>query len=222
MAEGMGWVVHGVAKTVVTAAFIVLVLLSLGIFTGMGQEFLKGTATPFFESVDAVVVLAGGPQHDRQRLARGIALVRQGRAHYLILPLRVPAIDWRNLQRLYALNSGIPPERVLIGRPGRKHTRMSAMSGGTFAEALNTAEIMRKHGLHSALVVSSDYHMRRVQLAFGRVVPKGSLAIAFEPVLTRQPVGLVSRFKSHSAILLEYGKLAAAWCVYPARGILVH
>lgn len=212
---------RGVIKTVVIAAIMVLALLSLGLFTGMGQEFLKGTATPFFDSVDAVVVLAGGSKHDRQRLLRGITLVRQGRAHYLILPLRDPALDWQNLQKLYALNSEIPPERVLIGRPGRKHSRLSAMSGGTFAEALNTAEIMRGHGLHSALVVSSDYHMRRVQLAFSRVVPEGSLVLAFEPVLTRQPVGLVSRFRSHSAILLEYGKLAAAWCVYPARDIFL-
>jgi len=212
---------RGVIKTIVSAAIMVLVLLSLGIFTGMGQEFLRGTATPFFDSVDAVVVLAGGPKHDRQRLVRGITLVRQGRAQYLILPLRDPALGWQTLQKLYALNSEIPTERVLIGRPGRKHSRLSAMSGGTFAEAMNTAEIMRAHGLHSALVVSSDYHMRRVQLAFSRVIPKGSLAIAFEPVQTRQPVGLVSRFKSHSAILLEYGKLAAAWCVYPARGILM-
>ncbi|MEN6472759.1 MAG: YdcF family protein [Syntrophaceae bacterium] len=220
MTEGMKSLLHWVMKTVVAVIFMVLVLLCLGIFTGLGQDFLRGTATPFIQSVDAVVVLAGGPQHDKQRLARGITLVRQGRAHYLILPLRVPAIDWQNLQKLYALNSGIPPDRVLIGRPIRTHTRLTAMSGGTFAEALNTAEIMRGHGLHSALVVSSDYHMRRVQLAFNRVVPDGSLVLAFEPVLTRQPVGVISRFKSHSAILLEYGKLAAAWCVYPAREIL--
>ena len=143
MAEGMRKVLGGVIKTIVIAAIMVLVLLSLGIFTGMGQEFLKGTATPFFDSVDAVVVLAGGPKHDRQRLVRGITLVRQGRAHYLILPLRDPALDWQALQKIYTLNSEIPPERVLIGRPGRKHSRLSAMSGGTFAEAMNTAEIMR-------------------------------------------------------------------------------
>jgi len=221
MAEGMKRVLRGVIKSMAAAAVMVLVLLSLGIFTGLGQDFLRGTATPFIESVDAVVVLAGGPRHDRQRLMRGITLVRQGRAHYLILPLRDPALDWQYLQKIYALQSEIPPERVLIGRPGRKHTRLSAMSGGTFAEALNTAEIMYAHGLRSALVVSSDYHMRRVQLAFSRVIPKGRLALSFEPVQTRQPVGLVSRFKAHGAILLEYGKLAAAWCVYPAREILM-
>lgn len=214
-------VLHGMMKAVVIAAFIAAVVSVLGIFTGLGQDFLKGTPTPFIQSVDAVVVLAGGPQHDRQRLARGIALVRQGRARYLILPLRDPALDWQALEKLYGLQSEIPPERVLIGRPGNGRSRLISMSGGTFAEAVNTVDIMRGHDLRSALVVSSDYHMRRVQLAFSRVVPVGRLVLAFEPVLSRQPVGLVSQVKSRSSIFLEYGKLVAAWCVYPARDILM-
>jgi hypothetical protein len=80
---------------------------------------------------------------------------------------------------------------------------------------------MRKYALQSALVVSSDYHIRRTQLAFTRIVPEGSLALAFEPVLTRQPVGLASQLRSRSSVLLEYGKLIAAWCVYPAESLVL-
>lgn len=200
----------------------VLVLLGVVVlFSDTGQEFLKGDPAPRLETADAVVVLAGRLPEDRLRLERGMQLVRQETARFLILPLRDPGLDWPRLLRIHDLPYEIPLQQVIIGRPEKGRMRVAAYCGGTFAEAVNTVQIMRSQALHSAVVVSSDYHMRRVRLAFTQADPGGTLAFSYIPVDTHSATGLLARLRSRTALCVEYGKLIAAYCMYPAGRRLI-
>lgn len=60
--------------------------------------------------VDAVVVLAGRPDEDRQRLTRGVHLVEQGHGRYLILPSGTAASAGKPC-RSYTMSAETYPER---------------------------------------------------------------------------------------------------------------
>lgn len=198
-------------------AFLGLVVL----FSDTGQGFLQGDPVPRLETADAVVVLAGRLPEDRLRLERGMQLVRQDTARFLILPMRDPGLDWPKLLRLHDLPYEIPPQQVIIGRPEEGRMRMVAYCGGTFAEAVKTVQIMHAQALRSAVIVSSDYHMRRVRLAFSEADPEGTLAFSYLPVDTRSATGLLARLRSRAALCVEYSKLIAAYCMYPAGRRLI-
>lgn len=195
-------------------AGLLVILGVLGLCTDVGQGFLKGDPPPDVQPADAVVVLAGRLPEDRQRLERGMQLVSQGTAHFLILPLRVSGLDWPRLLRLHDLPYEIPPQQVIVGRPEKGG--VTEIYGGTFTEAVNTVQIMRTMGLHSAIVVSSDYHMRRVRLAFAQADPHRTMAFTYLPVDTHPATGLLSQLRYRIRLFAEYGKLLGAYCMYPA------
>jgi hypothetical protein len=92
-----------------------------------------------------IIVLSGGKL---DRLVRGVELYKKGFAPYLM-------ISNGNEENLYeaALKMGIPPKSIIL----KKHAR------STTENADFTIRIMEKHKLQSAIVVSSNYHMRRVK-----------------------------------------------------------
>lgn len=49
----------------------------------------------------------------------------------------------------------------------------------TYTNAVYTKELMETHGLRSAIVVSSDYHMRRVKLIFDRVYKDSGIELTY-------------------------------------------
>src|SRR5690606_6827522 len=109
--------------------------------------------------VDAVVVLAGRPDEDRQRLLKGVNLVEQGYGQYLILPLRDTGLSWETLQKLYGIARSIPRDKVLIERPEHVDSADLKDCVGTFGEAALATGLMHAKALSSAVVVSSRYHI---------------------------------------------------------------
>ena len=105
------------------------------------------------ERADAVVVLAGGRG---PRLARGLALVRQG-----IAPVLVVSDGW----------AATWPEanRLCAGRPVR--TRVVCLhpdEDSTRGEAESFARLAAARGWRSVLVVSNRYHIARARILFER------------------------------------------------------
>jgi uncharacterized SAM-binding protein YcdF (DUF218 family) len=89
--------------------------------------------------------------------------------------------------RKYRIKAHLPEDRVLIGREESSKAEPWLDRGGTFAEARKTLEIMRQNGFRSAIVVSSNYHMRRARLAFERANQDPALVFYFHPVDYRDP-----------------------------------
>lgn len=103
-------------------------------------------------SADIIIVNEGvGPE----RANRGVELMQQGYADQIIVS--PPFSESENVIQWY-YDAGAAAEDI-IPEP---------YATSTWTNALYTIEIMEEKGWTSALVVSSDYHMRRIQLSFER------------------------------------------------------
>ena len=103
------------------------------------------------QKADVIIVLSGGID---ARTQRGIELNRQGYAHYLLFtcaPTDSP--------KTYAVAEGISAHAVILDRRAQN----------TYQNATYSKALMGQYGLHSAIVVSSDYQMRRASLIFAHV-----------------------------------------------------
>ncbi|MBI5578602.1 MAG: YdcF family protein [Deltaproteobacteria bacterium] len=160
----------------------VVLIIGLAVFLGAGHRFLchqDGTAPG---PADLIVVLAGPPDEDRERVAAGVALANAGQHRFMLLPLRHRALTWSWFVRRYRIENPIPDERVLFGRDNDPKSRHALGLGGTFAEAEKTVDVMRAQGFASAIVVSSCYHIRRARLAFERANKDPGLTFDFHAI----------------------------------------
>ena len=194
---------------------VLLVLCSVLLFLIEGEAFLCVESDNGGINADAIVVLAGAAGEDNLRVAEGNALYRKGRGRFVILPLRHPTFKWRWAIENYDLIQPVPDSKVLIGHTLPDDKQVIFDYGGTFLEALKTIQIMESHGLRSAIVISSAYHMRRVRVAFENANYR-SFQFFYHPVAnSRSENGIwwtdLGYFKH---ILQEYKKLIAAYFIY--------
>src|SRR5207237_6304356 len=83
------------------------------------------------------------------------------------------------VMRGLALDDGIPEAAILVDPNG----------DDTYGNAVNTRDLMQAHGLHSAILVTSPYHLQRAVLTFRGVFERtgirliGGAAPAGEPRL---------------------------------------
>jgi hypothetical protein len=182
-----------------------------------GNDFLCIEQGLPAQRVDAAVVLAGPPDEDRERVLVAVDLVQAEEARLLLLPVRHRALEWPWFVRKYRIRGPLPEDRVIIGREENSKSRSWPDPGGTFAEARKTIEIMRRHNLHSAVVVSSGYHMRRARLAFERASPDPTLVFYFHPVDVLDPEDSGPWWMNGGYALRvadEYVKLAGGYLFY--------
>ena len=128
-------------------------------------DFLRAGGPP--READLIFVFAGRPERKRY----GLELWKQGLASRLVLS--VGRFEWRRFVELGLPDDGglvdlverTPPvERhffVALDRSGARAGRVKARGLGTWNEAEALAELMRREGLGSVLVVSSAIHLRR-------------------------------------------------------------
>ncbi|MFP4979222.1 YdcF family protein [Paenibacillus sp. CN-4] len=133
------------------------IFVSITIALLTAGRFLTITETPM--KVDTIIVLSGGT--GRVEKAAELYKTRYESAMILSNVEEVASKAGDMLQT--ALASGIPQDAIL--------TENAAQS--TYQNALYTLPIMKEHGFKSAIVVSSDFHMRRVKYNFEKVY-KGS------------------------------------------------
>jgi len=138
----------------------VLVLL-IGFLTA--GRFLTLTESP--EQADVIIVLSGG----RGRVEKAAELYKDGYASYLLLSNSNESTSSAGDMRRTALALGIP-EGVIL-------TENAASS--TYQNAEFTLPIMREHGFESAIIVSSDFHMRRVEFLFDRIYKKSNIELTY-------------------------------------------
>ena len=102
---------------------------------------------------DATIVLAGGRG---PRLQRGLALVRQGVAPVLVVSDGWSP-TWPEANRLCAGRQAPVPVFCFHPVPYR-----------TYGEARAFAQLAKKRGWNSVVLVSSRYHLLRARMLFGR------------------------------------------------------
>jgi len=134
------------------------VLGTLAAFVAPGF-LLEGPIEPLKPS-DAIVVISGDEALARYR--DGVRLYRAGWAPRLIFS----GAAWdgthsnADVMRSLALEDGVPDSAILVDPHG----------DDTYGNAVNTRDLLLKHNLRSAILVTSPYHLQRAVLTFRGVL----------------------------------------------------
>ncbi|MBW4084536.1 YdcF family protein [Paenibacillus sp. S150] len=139
------------------------VLLIVLFFFGAGR-FLLYNQVP--QQADVIIVLSGGAG----RVEKGAELYgKEGYAPYLLLSNAKEYASTSGDMLRTALALGIPPDAIL--------TENAALS--TYQNAELTLPVMKQHGFTSAIVISSDFHMRRVKFLFDHVYKDSGIELTY-------------------------------------------
>ncbi|HAU32386.1 MAG: hypothetical protein XD78_1157 [Desulfotomaculum sp. 46_296] len=143
-----------------------------------------------------VIIILGGDQG--ARIHKGVTLYKDGYAPYIIVS---GEITQANLLMASAVKSGVPKEIIILEQRAES----------TYENALFSKEIMEQYGFKTAIVVSSNYHMRRVRMIFEKVFDKANMTFTYCSV--QEPNFSPSHWwlseKSIQFTLTEYGKTLA-------------
>jgi len=144
---------------------IVLIALALFLFSTSGHFLIVNRP----QHADAMVVLAG--ETDR-RPALGLQLLQQGYAPRMVLdvPANAKIYDETMLQISQQYVRELPQAQSVIICP------IYGLS--TKAESQDVSECLRTLGIHSILVVTSDYHTRRALSTFRHELPGMQISVA--------------------------------------------
>lgn len=135
---------------------LILILLSLAGFILFAPGYLRYSSS--YKKADAIVVLLGPDFKARQKEADD--LIKQGMADYLIIPAynkTYRMLDKGATQYLPA----VFPERKAIKN---NINGLPFFYEDTHGEIIEAKKEMSRHGLKSAIFVSSPYHMRRIRI----------------------------------------------------------
>jgi uncharacterized SAM-binding protein YcdF (DUF218 family) len=135
------------ARWIKLAVIAVVVLLLIALFINLG-DFLMVNETPV--KSDVIIVLAGD---DGPRTAYGIALYQEGYADKLLFSGCVASTAEMMNQ---ADELGVPSGDIIV----------EDQSESTYDNAVNSRALLLEYGYKSAIVVTSDYHMKRSSLVF--------------------------------------------------------
>jgi uncharacterized SAM-binding protein YcdF (DUF218 family) len=114
---------------------------------------------------DAIIILSGG----KARVEKGVELYKARYAPYIILSNAKESVSRSGDMLQTALDLGIPQDII--------YTENAAES--TYQNAEYTLSIMEKHDFQSAIVVSSEFHMRRVKLLFDRAYKQSDIELTY-------------------------------------------
>ena len=146
--------------------FIVSLFVIIAIFAG---RFLIVNEQP--SKVDAIVVL-GGDQGSRIQYA--VKLYNAGYAPYLVIS-GGPVYQndtMAELMKAHAVELGVPKESILLENN----------ADSTYNNAVLTKELLLQHNFKSAIIVSSNYHIRRVNLIFSNVFKNTDISLTYSGV----------------------------------------
>jgi len=138
---------------------LVFLMLFKLILPGM-WNFLVVNEAP--KASDVIIVLSG----DTGRVKYGIELFQAGYADNILF-----AGGAASSMRRQAVAEGIEETRILVDN----------RSNSTFENAENSADIMKAHGLNTAIVVTSGYHTKRASVIFEHFFPRPDLTICAVP-----------------------------------------
>jgi uncharacterized SAM-binding protein YcdF (DUF218 family) len=160
-------------------------------FVWFVQDSLRPAALPVH--ADGIVALTGGAD----RIATALQLLQQNRARLLLISGVAPSTEFTALFRGTGIDPAALAGRITIGRSATD----------TLGNADEAADWARAHEVHSLIVVTASYHMKRALTEIRRTLPEAALYPA--PVL---PPALRGRAGLSTLRLLadEYTKFLVA------------
>lgn len=173
----------------IVAAVLLVMIFSAGKFLTIDEKPQKS---------DVIIVLSGD---NGDRTIQGVNLFGAGYAPNMIMSggLVYHKIAMSELMLIHAVEMGVPADVIIA----------ESHSESTYQNAIFTKDIMNRHGFKSAIIVSSDYHMRRVKLIFDRVYKDSGIVISYssadDPLF--EPNRWWANNKSIMYIINEYVKL---------------
>jgi len=137
-----------------SAVVLGVILGAIGAFVVPGF-LLEGPREPL-QTSDAIVVISGDEALARYR--DGVRLYRAGWAPRLIFSGAAWDGSHSNAEvmRNLAISDGIPDSAILV----------DPSADDTYGNAVHTRDLMVAHGLKSAILVTSPYHLQRAVLTF--------------------------------------------------------
>ncbi|KWX80523.1 hypothetical protein AMQ84_03545 [Paenibacillus riograndensis] len=139
-----------------------LIFFSIILFFGAGRLLLIHQPP---RQADIIIVLSGGAG----RSEKGAELYKEGYTQNILLSNAKESASNSGDMLQTALALGIPKDAIL--------TENAALS--TYQNAKLTLPIMKQHGFTSAIVVSSDFHMRRVKILFDHVYKHSGIELTY-------------------------------------------
>ena len=138
---------------------ILALVLAVIIILKEAGEFLVINETPIKSEV--IIVLSGG---GIERLEKSVELYKMGLAPYLM-------ISNGQEDNLYAaaIDMGVPKNSIILDNE----------ASSTTENALFTTKLMINHGFQSAIVVSSNFHMRRVKTNYEKAISNSQIRIHY-------------------------------------------
>jgi uncharacterized SAM-binding protein YcdF (DUF218 family) len=115
------------------------------------------------QKADAIVVLAGG----KGRVEEGVRLFRESRAKFLFFVGVDPSVRKSDL---YRPKPGDPsPENVILEKSSRN----------TLENSIYGRDVIVQSGVHSVLLITSRYHLKRASILFRNSLPKNITIIPY-------------------------------------------
>lgn len=145
----------------------VVILLVFLLWSGANSAAFLVVDKP--EKSDAILVLAGETE---TRPARALALLDQGYATHVIFD--VPADP-----KVYGSTYLQLAQEWAAAQPQSKQLTVCPIHGlSTKTESWDAAECLRKLGVHSVLLVTSEFHTRRALSIFRKELPGWQFSVA--------------------------------------------
>jgi uncharacterized SAM-binding protein YcdF (DUF218 family) len=135
----------------IIVAVVLLIAIAL-----LAPGFILDAPQPAPARSDAIVVISGDEQ--MARFAEGVNLYKQGFGKYLVFSGAAFDNGTSNadVMRDLAVQQGVPQSAILEEPLGED----------TWGNAVYTREVLEQHGLDSAILVTSPYHLRRAEVTF--------------------------------------------------------
>ncbi|MCP3761391.1 YdcF family protein [Domibacillus sp. A3M-37] len=136
-----------------------LAIVGFVVLFPLARLFLVVNEEP--KNADVIIALSG----DVGRLEKAADLYHEGYADQVMLSL--------------ANEAGMTVEEAVAFGVSEQDLLLEEEATSTYTNALYTKEMMVEKGFDSAIVVSSDYHMRRVKLVFEHVYRDSGIELTY-------------------------------------------
>ena len=165
-------------------AFLTLCIIGLVVMIALFIDFTYKTFSyrQNTEKADAIVVLTGG----KGRVEEGVRLFRESRGHYLFLVGVDPSVRKNDLYH---------PKP---GDPSADNVILEKSSRNTLENSIYGRDVIMRSGVHSVLLITSRYHLKRASILFRNSLPKDVTIIPY-PV---DSVNLKESWWSHGGSFL--------------------